>query len=346
MEGGPAAVLRQAAQAWHPLWARDDHPHPQEPQLLMGIRDLPAFPPLAPLGDEEVVQAVTRLPLRRAPGPDGWAGEELRLWPRPLVVALVAMLRTVEALGRWPLGLWAAEVVRLPKPGGDPDQPLQKRPITLLPVIYRLWARLRLRQVDAWRAAWDPAVASLTKGPEGQAWGLAWEFSELAVVPASGHTVCGVTVDLTKCYDSVRLPLLRRALAAAGWPAGVVGPLLSAYSAPRRLRVGEASGVVAPPKAGLPAGCPIAVSALAVLTWPWQLAVARAGATSARRYVDDLTARVRGLRAAGPGLASAVWLESALYAEATQLALNLEKPGVFSGCGRSRDQLLALSSRS
>ena len=329
MEGGPAVVLRQAAQAWHPLWARDDHPHPQEPQLLMGIRDLPAFPPLAPLGDEEVVQAVTRLPLRRAPGPDGWAGEELRLWPRPLVVALVAMLRTVEALGRWPLGLWAAEVVRLPKPGGDPDQPLQKRPIALLPVIYRLWARLRLRQVDAWRAAWDPAVASLTKGPEGQAWGLAWE---LAVAPASGHTICGVTVDLTKCYDSVRLPLLRRALAAAGWPAGVVGPFLSAYSAPRRLRVGEASGVVAPPKAGLLAGCPSAVSALAVLTWPWQLAVARAGATSARRYVDDLTARVRGLRAAGPGLASAVWLESALYAEATQLALNLEKPGVFSGC--------------
>ena len=118
----------------------------------MGIRDLLAFPPLAPLGDEEVVQAVARLPLRRAPGPDGWAGEELRLWPRPLVVALVAMLRTVEALGRWPLGLWAAEAVRLPKPGGDPDQPLQKRPITLLPVIYRLWARLRLRQVDALRS--------------------------------------------------------------------------------------------------------------------------------------------------------------------------------------------------
>ena len=90
--------------------------------------------------------------------------------------------------------------------------------------------------------------------------------------------------------------------------------------------------------------CLRAVSALAVLTWPWQLAVARAGATSAGRYVDDLTARVRGLRAAGPGLASVVWLESALYAEATQLALNLEKPGVFLGCGRSRDQLLALSS--
>ena len=228
-------MLRQAAGEWHPLLAKTDDMHPDEVTLLRTIRELPPFPPLLPLSDAAVAQAIARLPLGRAPGPDDWAGEELRRWPPPLVRALAALLRKVEELGRWPAGLWAAEVVLLPKPGGDPDQPLQRRPITLLPVIYRLWARLRLHQVDEWRAGWDPAVASLPKGPEGQAWDLAWE---LAVAPAWGHTVSGAAVDLTKCYDSVRHPLLRRALAAAGWPAGILEPLLAAYSAPRRLRVG------------------------------------------------------------------------------------------------------------
>ena len=225
LEGGPAAVLRHAAGEWHPLWDKADQQHPDELALLRTIRELPPFPSLPPLSDDVVEQAVARLPLGRAPGPDDWAGDELRRWPRPLLRALAALLRKVEELGRWPAGLQAAEVVLLPKPGGDPNLPLHKRPITLLPVIYRLWARLRLRQVDAWRASWDPAVTALPKGPEGQAWDLAWE---LAVAPACGQTVCGAAVDFSKCYDSVRLPLLRRVLAAAGWPTGILGPLMAA----------------------------------------------------------------------------------------------------------------------
>ena len=88
--------------------------------------------PLAPLTDEEVAQAVARLPLRRAPGPDDWTGAEPRLWPGRPISALAALLRKVEELGRWPDGLWAAEVVLLLKTGGDPGQPLQKsdHPVT------------------------------------------------------------------------------------------------------------------------------------------------------------------------------------------------------------------------
>ena len=37
-----------------------------------------------------------------------------------------------------------------------------------------------------------------------------------------------MAVDMTKCYDSVRHPVLRRALVAAGWPSAVAGPLLDA----------------------------------------------------------------------------------------------------------------------
>ena len=71
----------------------------------------------------------------------------------------------------------------------------------------------------------SPALADAPKGADGQAWDLAWD---LAVAPATGAVVAGVATDLSKCYDGVRLPLLRRLLAAAGWPAGLVEPLLAA----------------------------------------------------------------------------------------------------------------------
>ena len=131
-----------------------------------------------------MVEAAARaLPLGKAVGVDDWAGEELRLWPPTLVAALAAFLRTVETAGRWPAAFSFAEVVLIPKPGADPDLPLQLRPITLLPVVYRLWARLRLSLVDSWRSSWDPAWRGLPKGADGLAWDLAWD---LAISPSRG----------------------------------------------------------------------------------------------------------------------------------------------------------------
>ena len=81
------------------------------------------------------------------------------------MVALTALLVAVEAAGSWPAGLGAADVVLLPKAGGSVDEPMQRRPITLLPVLYRLWARLRLPLVEAWRAQWDQASADSPQRP-------------------------------------------------------------------------------------------------------------------------------------------------------------------------------------
>ena len=122
--------------------------------------------------------------------PEG--AEELRLWPPKLATALAE---------RWPSGLRAADVVLLPKPGGSIDEPLQRRPITLLPLVHRLWARLRLPVVDAWRSGWGLVVAEAPGGPDGQAWGLAWD---LACSEALGQDLCGMAVDMTKCYDSAQ----------------------------------------------------------------------------------------------------------------------------------------------
>ena len=128
------------------------------------LRGLPPFPALEPLEPVATAAGIWTLPWGRAPGPESWTADDLRLWPPHLVSALVALFRAVEQFGRWPLGLAAADVVLLPKPGACADEVLQRRPVTLLPVIYRLRARLRLHAVDAWRAQWGPAVEGAPQG--------------------------------------------------------------------------------------------------------------------------------------------------------------------------------------
>jgi hypothetical protein len=177
-------------------------------------------------------------------------------------------------------------VVLPPKPGGDPGDPLNRRQLNMLSVVYRLWARLRRLEVASWRKSWDPAVAAARLGASGQAWELAWAH---AVARAKGMELGGLAVDFRKAYDSVRLGLVRRALAAAGWPAAVLGPLVAAYEAPRRLRAAGAMGPMWTPTCGIPAGCPLAVDVLAALSIVWAVALAAAPLPPvARRFVDDL----------------------------------------------------------
>ena len=105
--------------------------------------------------------------------------------------------------------------------------------------------------------------------------------------------VAGLACDFSKCYDSVRLPQLRRALARGGLHPRILGPLLVQYHAPRRLRVAGTLGEQWPPLSGMPPGCPLAVTALATLTAAWGMAlVAGLDEHQRRAYVDDLTAWV------------------------------------------------------
>jgi hypothetical protein len=252
--GGPAADVAAAEAAWTPFSLQPDARPPDEDRWLEPVRGLPAFPAPPALTEDEVAAAMQSLPCGKAPGLDDWIGEELRLWPRPLARGLLQLLVAVGRLGRWPDGLSGAEVVLPLKPDGDPTAPLDRRPLNLLPVVYRLWARLRGRAVSSWRRGWDPAMAAARLGADGQAWELSWAQAE---AEALGLDFGGLAVDFRKAYDSVRLPLVARLLAAAG------GRRLSpAHCWPRTLRRGACvlPGLLGDPFGRPQASLPVAPS--------------------------------------------------------------------------------------
>eukprot|EP00974_Lingulodinium_polyedra_P059968 5779651-Lingulodinium_polyedra.AAC.1 len=82
---------------------------------------------------------------RKKPGLDGRYAGELALLPDELLALLAEVLDAMEDAGVWPGE--GPEGLLLPKPGGDDADPMQRRPIWLLPMIYRIWAAGRARDM-------------------------------------------------------------------------------------------------------------------------------------------------------------------------------------------------------
>eukprot|EP00974_Lingulodinium_polyedra_P063166 6096943-Lingulodinium_polyedra.AAC.1 len=72
---------------------------------------------------------------RKVPGLDGRYASELAALPDELLGWVCELFDLVEEVGRWPE--LVPEGILLPKPGGDPADPMDRRPIWLLPMLYR-----------------------------------------------------------------------------------------------------------------------------------------------------------------------------------------------------------------
>ena len=86
---------------------------------------------------------------------DGWWWRELKALLVSWFDQLARILTKVEDLGVWPDGLLDAYIAMIPKTDGDAT-PLGQRPLTVLPVVYRIWAATRMSQLDDWFKSWVP----------------------------------------------------------------------------------------------------------------------------------------------------------------------------------------------
>ena len=76
---------------------------------------------------------------------------------------LAVVVPRVELDGVWPQGLLDAYITLIPEADGD-AAPLGQRPLCVLPVVYRFWASVRLRNLDDWLRSRLPHILCLTAG--------------------------------------------------------------------------------------------------------------------------------------------------------------------------------------
>ena len=80
---------------------------------------------------------------------------ELKVLPVSWYDELARILTKVEDFGVWPDGLQDAYITMIPKTDGDATH-LGQRPLSVLPIVYRVWASARMVQLEDWFRSWVP----------------------------------------------------------------------------------------------------------------------------------------------------------------------------------------------
>ena len=221
---------------------------------------------------------------------DGWEWRELKALPVSWFDELARILTKVEDLGVWPGGLLDAFFTIIPKTDGNAT-PLGQRPLSVLLVVYRIWAATRMGQLEGWFMSWVPDSVFSAGGGRGSV--EAWYTSALDIEEVlSGATDSHVhlfVADVAKSFDTVDRGILDWVLSSLGLP-GWFRHAYFEYHAHVRLRFKLASGLGQSwtRDGGIPQGCPLSMMLIVALYLPWCRYLSAQVGVRPQLYADNL----------------------------------------------------------
>ena len=175
---------------------------------------------------------------------DGWEWRELKVLSVSWFDGLARILTKVEEIGVWPDGLLDAYIAMIPKSDGDATT-LGQRPLSVLPVVYRIWASARMGQLGDWFKSWVPDSVFSAGGARGsvEAWyATALDIEEVLAGATDSHVHLFVA-DVIKSFDTVGI--LDCVLSSLGLPSWFRHAYFE-YHAHVRFRFKLASGLGEP----------------------------------------------------------------------------------------------------
>ena len=275
---------------------------------------------------EDVGTALAKMSTSTSPGLHGWRVHELRQLPGDLLKLFAEVFNEVERSGEWPEQLMHAMICLIPKPGSS-GEPLSQRPISITPVLYRVWAAIRVKPALKWLESIAPEDLHGCRpghGAEDLIWHLAARIEEAHL---TGQPLYGVALDFKKCFDTVPIDLTFCLAAELGFDGRVLRTLRAAYgSMQRHFRVSGTIGEGFLPTNGIMQGCPISVVLINVLVGVWMRMAEHRQGTRALSFVDDVYAVTP-----SPGTLQAVVDDSADFSHDTGMVICAEvKSHVFS----------------
>jgi hypothetical protein len=183
-----------------------------------------------------------------------------------------------------------AVVALLPK--DDSGEALRQRPITLLSVIYRLWASTRVKDLIQWQENWIQACQGGFRpkhGPEQMVFKTALEI-EAALL--NDDPWCGIHFDYKKCYDQIPWQLVTYLADTMQMSNRIKNPTqLMNQTVYRRFKNGHGLGKRWKSTNGLLQGCPLSVVILNMIVQVWARALSiEIPEAIGRAFADDTAA--------------------------------------------------------
>eukprot|EP00438_Fugacium_kawagutii_P021028 Skav205786 [mRNA] locus=scaffold340:103108:108078:+ [translate_table: standard] len=199
----PEQMVDQLNGFWLPIWQNEDVPTASQLQQFDDlVRTLPfSIPPISvDTGVDIWCAAVQRLKGSTARGFDALSGWEAKLLPREAWQHLAdCILGYIDGLPDW---LMRARTCPLSKVDQTPSAQ-QVRPITVLPLVYRIYASVVCRQI-LW--SWNQHFPSNITGllPSRGAFDAAYNSQLLLeIAHARCRQVSGLTLDLKKAFNMI-----------------------------------------------------------------------------------------------------------------------------------------------
>ena len=205
-------------------------------------------------------------------GLNGGSLADLRSLPDRLLGLLADLLREVELRGKWPARLAEGYTALVPKEG--PPGPLNTRPLNVLSMVYRLWARLRLVDAIAWQEAWAHPAAFRLRPARIAPDEAAVTHVLLERFRLRGWAVAGMSIDYVKCFDVIPQAVVLALALQLGMDPGSGRALGAMYKQLRRaFKLAGALGLWWQATNGILQGCPLSVILVNVLTriWKWEV---------------------------------------------------------------------------
>ncbi|GBP89928.1 RNA-directed DNA polymerase from mobile element jockey [Eumeta japonica] len=169
----------------------------------------------------ETGKMISRLPKRKAPGPDGIPTAAIRQLPRRAMVAMTRLFNGILRTGHFPKNWKMGRVIAIPKAGKDPRLATSQRPITLLSHIAKLFERIALRRLLRHLIPRQEQFGF--RSGHSTTLQLARVLHHMAAEHNRGRRTVGVFLDIEKAFDRV-------------WHPGLVFKLLNTQIPPALVR--------------------------------------------------------------------------------------------------------------
>ena len=179
----------------------------------------------------------------------------------------------------------------IPKAEGDSTRRWTASPLCFLPVVYRLWASVRLAHLQEWFCSWVPD--SVVSAGEVVSSVDAWYSTTLEIEEVLSNTRQGdfhiFVADVVKSFDTVDRDILDCALGRLGLPAWFRTVYFSFHEEVRLLfELAAGLGVAWTRDRSIPQGCPIIMVFTVALCAPWCRHLKNLRGISPQLYADNL----------------------------------------------------------
>ena len=219
---------------------------------------------------------------------DGWSPYEFSLLSDQAYDWLAEILNAIESKKQWPEQVRKGRSAFLSKDAETTEDPLKYRKLTILPVLYRRWASIKLRGMKSWIAKWDrPEICAggLHKGAEDGWWRTSLYLEKLQ---AQGIKYTIGAVDIRKAFDQMPREIIYGLLSEAGMDEAMIDTYkdylenLTLYNS-----VGEGIGQPYKQRTGIPQGDPLSMMVVSLYLRPWIEKMCACNA-KARTLADDM----------------------------------------------------------